>query len=230
MKRVYLIYVIFIISLLFVCCDQQHRDGVIPQPLAMEFGGGYYAIDESMVVYADSQFVDMAADVIMQRFDIEVESTENRADANLSFVFDELIADQGYKLSVSSGGVEILASSRKGCFYAIQTLKQLNGMGKQLRFPNVEIVDEPRFEYRGLMLDVSRFFIPKETVLTIIDAASMLKINKLHLHLVDDNGWRLEIKRYPKLTEVGAWRVERDEQFPMRPNAKRGEEATVGGF
>lgn len=106
------------------------------------------------------------------------------------------------------------------------------GSTKQSRWtvPAVRITDTPRFAYRGLMLDVSRYFIPKETVLKIIDGMAMLKINKLHMHLVDDNGWRLEIKKYPKLTEVGAWRVPRDEPFPARPNAKPGEEATVGGF
>lgn len=71
------------------------------------------------------------------------------------------------------------------------------------------IQDEPRFGYRALMLDVARFFIPKENVLRIIDCMAMLKINTLHFHLTDDNGWRLEIKKYPRLTETGAWRVNR---------------------
>ena len=71
------------------------------------------------------------------------------------------------------------------------------------------IQDEPRFGFRGLLLDPVRCFIPKENVLRIIDCMAMLKINKLHFHLTDDNGWRIEIKKYPRLTEVGAWRVDR---------------------
>lgn len=93
------------------------------------------------------------------------------------------------------------------------------------------IQDEPRFGYRALLLDASRFFIPKENVLRIIDCMSMLKLNTLHFHLTDDNGWRVEIKKYPRLTEVGAWRVDRqDLPFPARRNPKKGEPTLVGGF
>ena len=80
------------------------------------------------------------------------------------------------------------------------------------------------------MIDVSRYFMPKHNLLKIIDAASFLKINKIHLHLVDDNGWRLEIKKYPRLTQVGAWRVKRDEPFPNRRNQEEGEPVSVGGY
>ena len=97
--------------------------------------------------------------------------------------------------------------------------------------PVVTIQDEPRFGYRALLLDASRFFIPKENVLRIIDCMSMLKLNTLHFHLTDDNGWRVEIKKYPRLTEVGAWRVDRqDLPFPARRNPKKGEPTPVGGF
>lgn len=80
----------------------------------------------------------------------------------------------------------------------------------------------PRFSYRGLMVDVSRFFTPKENLLRIIDCMAMLKLNKLHLHLTDDNGWRIEIKRYPLLTEIGSRRVERPgAPFFARRNARQ---------
>ena len=85
------------------------------------------------------------------------------------------------------------------------------------------IQDEPRFGFRGLLLDPVRCFIPKKNVLRIIDCMAMLKINKLHFHLTDDNGWRIEIKKYPRLTEVGAWRVDHtDVPFHSRRNPKRG--------
>ena len=97
--------------------------------------------------------------------------------------------------------------------------------------PAVTIQDEPRFGFRGLLLDPVRCFIPKENVLRIIDCMAMLKINKLHFHLTDDNGWRIEIKKYPRLTEVGAWRVDRtDVPFHSRRNPKRGEPTPIGGF
>lgn len=100
----------------------------------------------------------------------------------------------------------------------------------EYKIPVMTVNDRPRFGYRGLMIDVSRYFMPKHNLLKIIDVASFLKINKIHLHLVDDNGWRLEIKKYPRLTQVGAWRVKRDEPFPNRRNQEEGEPVSVGGY
>lgn len=97
--------------------------------------------------------------------------------------------------------------------------------------PAVTIKDKPRFAYRGFMLDVARFFMPKEDLLRMIDCMAMLKLNRLHLHLTDDNGWRLEIKKYPKLTEVGAWRVDRRPlPFPDRRNPEKEREGYCGRF
>ena len=152
---------------------------------------------------------------------------------------DSTLTHEAYKLKITRDKITIAASDDAGFFYAFQTLKQLLPPAKQgcsssgesiYEIPAMEINDSPRFGYRGLMLDVSRFFIPKKDILKIIDAASLLKINKLHLHLVDDNGWRIEIKKYPTLTQVGAWRAERDEIFPDRRNSQPGESVPVGGY
>ena len=146
---------------------------------------------------------------------------------------------EAYRLKISETSISSEASDGQGFFYATQSLRQLLPPAIESCKPEkriewsvlaIDIVDEPRFEYRGLMLDVARFFIPKNTVKKIIDCAGALKINKLHLHLVDGQGWRIEIKRYPKLTQIGAWSVKRDEVFSSRKNAKEGEPATVGGF
>jgi len=96
--------------------------------------------------------------------------------------------------------------------------------------PSVKITDYPRFGWRGIMLDVSRNFFTKEEVKQYIDQIARYKFNTLHWHLTDDNGWRIEIKSLPKLTEVGAWRVPRFGQFGGRTAPKPGEAATVGGF
>lgn len=150
------------------------------------------------------------------------------------------LENEAYNLSVSESQISIEASTEKGLFYAIQTIRQLlpaeiesKGTVKNINWsiPCITIKDSPRFEYRGLMLDVSRYFLEKDEVLKIIDAASALKINKLHMHLVDDQGWRIEIKKYPKLTEIGAWKVYRKEPFPLRQNPTGpGEETPVGGY
>lgn len=150
-------------------------------------------------------------------------------------VTDASLAPEAYTLDVAPEGVTVHAADRSGFFYAEQTLRQLlpadPASAGPVRIPSLHIEDAPRFAYRGLLLDPSRYFIPKEEVLKIIDVMSMLKLNKLHLHLTDDNGWRVEIRKYPRLTEVGAWRVDRpDTPFPARRNPQPGEPTPVGGF
>ena len=148
--------------------------------------------------------------------------------------------DEAYNLIVTSEKILIESAGDAGFFYALQSLRQLLPAGvvegkkqnrtMEYKIPVMTVNDRPRFGYRGLMIDVSRYFMPKHNLLKIIDVASFLKINKIHLHLVDDNGWRLEIKKYPRLTQVGAWRVKRDEPFPNRRNQEEGEPVSVGGY
>ncbi|MUL42508.1 beta-N-acetylhexosaminidase [Streptomonospora sp. PA3] len=125
---------------------------------------------------------------------------------------------EGYRLIVDAEGALIVGHDPAGVFYGAQTLRQLlpptayrrapaAGPG-QWRLPSVRITDRPRFGWRGCMLDVARHFMPKHDVLRFIDLLALHKLNVLHLHLSDDQGWRVEIERYPRLTEVGAWREE----------------------
>ena len=165
---------------------------------------------------------------------------DDLSQADIVFTTDATLKEESYRLTVSSDKIQIVSSDSKGAFYGVQTLRQL--LPAELESPTavedihwsvpaLTIEDAPRFEYRGLMLDVSRYFMTKETVLKIINAASMLKINKIHFHLVDDQGWRLEIKKYPKLTEVGAWRVYRKGPFSLKKNPTApGEDTPVGGY
>ncbi len=145
------------------------------------------------------------------------ESASNNIVLNLNS--NSGISPEGYTLSVNPENILITASSRAGIFYGIQTLLQMlpptiysgNATGlEKWEIPSVEITDSPRFAYRGMMLDVSRTFFDKETILNYLDWMSYHKINKFHWHLTDDNGWRIEIKKYPKLTEKGAWRGENE--------------------
>ena len=115
---------------------------------------------------------------------------------------------QAYALTADKNGVRITASDVQGLFYGLQTLRQLTDSLGQVPYAN--ITDRPRFDYRGLMLDCSRHFWTKEFILKQIDAMAAVKLNRLHLHLTDAAGWRIEIKRYPQLTQRGAWRTESD--------------------
>ena len=114
--------------------------------------------------------------------------------------------DEEYALDVTTERAELRARTERGMFYGLQTIRQL--LTPDGRLPAVRIEDAPRFAYRGLHLDVSRHFFPVDAIKRYIDAMAAFKLNTFHWHLTDDQGWRLEILRYPRLTEVGAWRKE----------------------
>ncbi|MCX6281924.1 MAG: family 20 glycosylhydrolase [Bacteroidetes bacterium] len=151
------------------------------------------------------------------------------------------IPAEGYILTVSPEQIIVEAPCGSGLFYGMQSLIQLfppevysgkNGSESlKLSIPCIEIKDHPRFAYRGMHLDVSRHFFPKEFIKQYIDLIAMYKMNVFHWHLTDDNGWRIEIKKYPKLTSIGAWRVDHEnEPWDTRARQKPGETATYGGF
>lgn len=151
---------------------------------------------------------------------------------------DAQLGKEGYTLEVSPKGVVIAANQPAGLYYGAQTLLQL--FPKEIESttpvkatwaaPAVKIRDYPRFAWRGLMLDVSRNFFTKEEVKRYIDQMTRYKYNVFHWHLTDDNGWRIEIKSLPRLTETGAWRVQRAGHFGDRAEPKPGEPKTYGGF
>ncbi|MGP3983301.1 beta-N-acetylhexosaminidase [Streptomyces sp. KR80] len=127
----------------------------------------------------------------------------------------EDLGREGYRMAVTQTGVDLVGGGPAGLFWGAQTLRQLLGPdafrraplpGRQWRLPFCDIRDAPRFAWRGLMLDVARHFMPKDGVLRCLDLLAAHKLNVFHLHLTDDQGWRIEIERYPRLTEVGGWR------------------------
>ena len=159
---------------------------------------------------------------------------------DVCLVTDATLKSEAYKLEITIKKITIRASDLQGFYYALQSIRQLlpSAIESEQVTENVDwtvpaltITDQPRFGYRGLLVDVARFFSPKENLLHIIDGMAMLKLNKLHLHLVDDNGWRIEIKKYPLLTEIGSCRVDRPgKTFPERRNPRQGEPTVEKGF
>lgn len=159
---------------------------------------------------------------------------------DVCLVTDATLKSEAYKLEITIKKITIRASDLQGFYYALQSIRQLlpSAIESEQVTENVDwtvpaltITDQPRFGYRGLLVDVVRFFSPKENLLRIIDCMAMLKLNKLHLHLVDDNGWRIEIKKYPLLTEIGSCRVDRPgKTFPERRNPRQGEPTVEKGF
>jgi hexosaminidase len=147
----------------------------------------------------------------------------------------DVVLDSAYRLTSAEGRVVITSPGSEGVFYALQTLRQLlpdstfrqGGTTDPIRLPELEVVDAPRFPWRGVLLDVARHFMPKSFVLELIDLIALHKCNVLHLHLTDDQGWRIEVEGYPRLTEVGAWRRE----SPAPGEFEDTEEAShYGGF
>ena len=231
---------------------------VVPAPLRFEHRAGAFSIGPSTrIVILESQ-VDLLPvasylKAMLGRptgFDLAVEvSTELAGETpvrpgSIVLQLDDReapLGGEGYRLEVEPESIRILGSVPAGVFYGVQTLRQLlpaaiegaggAAGGRAWTVPCVLVEDRPRFAWRGALLDCARHFFPKSFVLRWIDILAMHKLNTFHWHLTDDQGWRIEIKKYPRLTEIGAWRVDReDEHWNAREPQRPGEAATYGGF
>ena len=146
---------------------------------------------------------------------------------------------EGYELTVAPASVVVRAGQPAGLFYGVQSLLQLLPpevfaakpvAGVDWKIPCVRIEDQPRFKWRGYMLDVARHFFTKEEVKQMLDVLALQKVNTLHLHLTDDQGWRIEIKKYPRLTQVGAWRAEAGFGLDPKASTTYGPDGRYGGY
>ena len=194
---------------------------IIPKPQEVKEGKGSFTIKSGLAISSDDAFcAEYLAEKIKSAAGVDVVTggagSATASNNCISIKVDKSaeIPQEGYKLLVTPERVEILASTGTGAFYGVQTLMQLmpsaiygGATGFECwKIPAVEINDYPRFSYRGLMLDVSRTFFGLERLYKFADWLAYHKVNKFHLHIVDDNGWRIEIKKYPVLTQKGAWR------------------------
>jgi len=224
---------------------QEPSLNLIPQPAEVQRSGNSFQLTGSSTISCNAAEALNIAGMLAEKlklptgFSLKVQqNTSGSVQLNLNRAPVDKLGSEGYTLESSSKGVLITANKPAGLFYGMQTLLQL--MPKEVEskapakvkwiVPGVKITDYPRFVWRGLMLDVSRNFFTKEEVKNYIDQIAEFKYNTLHMHLTDDNGWRIEIKSLPKLTEIGAWRVHRAGHFGDREMPKPGETATDGGF
>ena len=211
----------------------------VPKPASVKYSEGCFIIDKNVRITGGDAFnVQYLQEHLDRVFDRRGDSW-NPAPGQIAFVRTKSFGEEDYSIEVSENQILISSTTRAGEFYAIQTLLQMlpaqvyrkaSGpdamLVRQWEIPCVQIEDEPRFDWRGSMLDVSRTFFDKEYILRHLDWLAYHKINKFHWHLTDDNGWRVEIKKYPKLTSVGAWRGP-DEA--LQPSFNSGNER-YGGF
>jgi hexosaminidase len=221
---------------------------IIPKPVEMTVQEGGFKLNSQTVIFISGDQLSEQADYLASRIrtasGLELKTVNKDGARAIRLILEDLsgliTSSEGYTLVSDKSGVTIRATAPAGIFYGIQTLFQLMppaiyssqaSGGASWILPLVSIKDEPRFEWRGYMLDVSRHFFPMEHLYRVVDQMAMHKLNRFHLHLTDDQGWRIEIKKYPKLTDVGAWRVDRESQhWNSREPQKPGEQATYGGF
>lgn len=199
---------------------------VIPRPVEMVTGTGQFVLKKNMKMSLPAYpgdsvraVADAFAGALERATGIRLSVTPKEKKAHLRFTLDAQLPPEGYRLDVTSAGVCIEASRPAGFFYALQTLKQLLPCHVRAGVPDpavttwvlpvVHIADEPRFGWRGFMLDEGRHFFGKEEVKRVLDIMATYKMNRFHWHLTEDQGWRLEIPKWPRLTEVGARRNSR---------------------
>jgi hexosaminidase len=203
---------------------------IIPQPVKIEQSMGSFEVNPktSIVVQGEQEETLRIASMLAEKlqtatgFTIEVKSsTINDAGKNTIFFTtddaDSNLGQEGYQLSVTKNKVIVKALHPAGHFYGLQTILQLlpaeinstsTVENMAWKIPALEIFDKPRFQWRGMHLDVARHYMPLDFIKKYIDLMAMHKLNTFHWHLTEDQGWRIEIKKYPKLTEIGAWRKE----------------------
>jgi len=220
-----LVTLIFFVFILLKGVAQEYIS-IIPEPVKINKNQGHFILPSVITLNAeDNQELKTALADLTERLTIptgyQVTMTKSGSAViriTLNKIANQEIGNEGYQLTVTAKNVNISANQPAGIFYAVQSFLQLlpPEIGSSTRIngivwsaPCVSITDYPRFGWRGLMLDVSRHFFTKEEVKKYIVQMSQYKYNVLHLHLSDDQGWRIEIKSLPQLTSVGAWRVKR---------------------
>jgi hexosaminidase len=211
---------------------QTHADEpvIIPRPAVMEFSTGTFEITPSTRIIVGPDYVEVRAlgkylaDILQETAGVPLQlqalaSDETVADAIVLALRDKTANVEEYVLTVTDENIMLAAGRTCGLFYGIQTIRQLLRADSvdtgRWRLPCVYVLDHPRYRWRGMLLDCGRHFMDKEFVKRYIDLLAYHKMNVLHWHLTEDQGWRIEIKKYPRLTEVGAWRTAtRDSEQP----------------
>lgn len=248
MKKTFASFCAVLATIAVFSQSAQRTVALIPEPVSLTQNTGTFTLPQAVAIAAPGTndvkpVVNFLKDHLAKPTGLPVTVSEAGANAAIKLVLtkntDAAIGTEGYHLSVTPTGVTITANKPAGLFYGVQTLLQL--FPKEIESdsavsnvtwaaPCVAITDYPRFGWRGLMLDVARHFFTKEDVKRYIDDMVRYKFNLLHWHLTDDEGWRIEIKSLPKLTEVGAWSVKKVGYFGTFPKPGPNEPRNYGGF
>jgi hexosaminidase len=194
-----------------------HVHGIIPLPQNVDLNEGNLVIDKNVVLVNNTEFqpaVSVVENALEQAFASAITKYNSPVGKiNIQFTVDNTLDTSAYQIDITAKGIIIKAKTPMGAFYAAQSIRQMiwnstSGLKSQsFSFRLMTIKDKPQYAWRGFHLDVSRHFFTKEYILKIIYWLAYYKFDKLHLHLSDDQGWRIQIDQFPKLTEIGAWRT-----------------------
>jgi hexosaminidase len=228
-----------------LCADAQ-APAIIPLPQSLEVQPGSFVLRAAAKIVVNSDAEQTArylAGELRRRASVDlpvIPEANAQGTGNIELKLQDAsssLGDEGYTLAVAPDGVTIRARTAAGLFYGVQSLLQLlpltdaSGSGSpNWLIPCVRLEDQPRFRWRGLMLDVSRHFFTKDEVERLLDEMAWHKLNVFHWHLVDDQGWRIEIKKYPRLTEVGAWRTSIGFGLDPKAGTAYGPDGRYGGY
>lgn len=249
-SRKVIILMSVLVFLMITECYTFHRKGertyhlpVIPKPVSVKLLADSCRVTNPLLIYYSDEELSFSAEYLMDRLaalshisgQSSLTSMIPPGNSPIILTLDkEVKHEEGYRLVIGEN-IQLTGRKPQGVFYGIQTLIQLiynsGDSADAIVLPAMDIEDYPRFSWRGMHLDVSRHFFDKEFIKKYLDILALHKMNTFHWHLTDDQGWRIEIKKYPKLTEIGAWRADRESMpWNSRPPQEPGEKATYGGF
>ena len=247
MKKYFLILASFLVSFIAIAQTNPENISIIPLPVSLQATGGFYILPANIVIASNNTSPEVQhvikhfSDRISKATGINIQSKGDSP--TISFIIsatpDTVLGTEGYHLTVTDNGITLTANQPAGLFYGVQTLWQLfppEILSSQKvndivwKIHAVKITDYPRFGWRGLLFDVARHFFTKEEVKLFIDQMVAYKYNRLHFHLTDDQGWRIQIKSLPELTDIGAWRAKRVGLWSQWSKPTPDEPKTYGGF
>jgi hexosaminidase len=195
--------------LIFLLCWGQQKTYIIPEPKELEVNSGSFILSGfTSFIYPGSAetTASLFNEILFSNYGIQLKKGKTKINA-VRLIEDNAMKSEEYQLIVNEDGV-LIRGKEDGLFYGTQTLLQLISQNEEgvLTIPFVEINDEPRFTYPGVLVDVGRYFFSEDCIKRFIDRMAYYKLNTFHWHLTEDGGWRIEIKKYPELTQKGAWR------------------------
>ncbi|MEA5127692.1 MAG: family 20 glycosylhydrolase [Proteiniphilum sp.] len=247
MRKGIFIIAIMLMSISIMGQQQERNISIIPEPVSLLKKGGHFVLPDEVVIstpfaqgtYINSLLVEKLSTAPAKEVKLSSSAANAHIELLLNKITDKEIGREGYRLDVTPQKVVIKANEPAGLLYGVQTFFQLlppqiesdkKKENVSWQIPVVEITDYPRVEWRGLMLDVSRHFFTVDEVKQFIDNMVRYKYNIFHWHLTDDEGWRIEIKSLPKLTQVGAWRTEQIGWFGSLSDPDPDAPKNYGGF